>query len=52
MAIFRVESAISGRFSQLVSAGLIEKTGERIAKPATGSKCDVYRRTTRPLPTV
>lgn len=57
MAIFQaaarldlVESAISGRLVELVRLGMIEKTGERIKKPSTGSLCDVYRRTDKPLP--
>jgi hypothetical protein len=57
MAIFQVaealgyvESAISGRFSDLVQEGLIEDTGERIDKPSTGSPCKVFRRTRISLP--
>ncbi len=50
LPIFRVaellgvpEHTISGRFSELRKGGVIERTGERVEKPFSGSKCDVYR---------
>lgn len=34
---------ISGRFTDLRKLGIIERTGERRVKPATGCSADVYR---------
>jgi hypothetical protein len=40
-----LDHQISGRFGELVTAGLIDRTGARRAKPATGCQCDEYRLT-------
>lgn len=40
-----LDHQISGRFGELVKHGLIERTGARRAKPATGCHCDEYRLT-------
>ena len=36
---------ISGRFTDLVRGGLIERTGERRPKPETGCPADIWRLT-------
>lgn len=38
------DHTISGRITSLKTKGAIQPTGERMIKPVTGSKCDVYRR--------
>ena len=45
------DHTMSGRITSPESRSAIESTGERSTKPATGCKCDVYRRCpARPQP--
>lgn len=44
------DHTISGRFTELFEDGLIERTGERRVKPASGCQCDVWRVRERTYP--